>query len=524
MNKQNLFKIAGLIMVFSMLLTACGTPATPAPAAAEPAKAAEPTKAPEAAAPAEAAKPTEAAAAEAAPAAADHPLKGQKIEMSILGIGGWVPSRLGVDMSPLFAEYAKKNYGYDVTFTFQEAPFSDLFQKANASLLTKSQEYNIIISDSQWLGAFAEEKAIVNISDLIKTNPEFDVKWVSPVVADAYQVYPDGSGIKWGLPEEGDVVVLYVRQDMFSDPKNIADYKAKYNADLPQTFEDWEKVDMDTFKNISEFFTRKDQGLYGTAYQYSKVYDFMTMFLYPFMFSTGGDIWDPKDGKIFGILNSDINAKAMEANREMLKYQPEGALQYDIAAIVDAFTQGKVATAFQWAAEGSAMIPDALKGKVLVVPPPAFKQADGSLKRVYSVGGQPWVINAYNDDAHMRVALDFLKWWYLPETQLEYAKRGGNPTDAATVNAAGFEDIQPWFKAYKYMMTSEHTRDFWHEPTYSTMLSTQQEGFTAYASGQVNDAKNTLDWIACEQQKIQFEAGRTKIEPDASCKNIKLDK
>lgn len=32
--------------------------------------------------------------------AADHPLKGQKIDMAILGIGGWLPSRLGVDMSP----------------------------------------------------------------------------------------------------------------------------------------------------------------------------------------------------------------------------------------------------------------------------------------------------------------------------------------------------------------------------------------------------------------------------------------
>ena len=503
MIKQKLLKIAGFVAVLSMLLVACAPAA--APAAAEPAK------------PAEEAKPAEAAAAE-------HPLKGQKIDMTILGIGGWLPSRLGVDMSPLFAEYAKKNFGYDVTFAFQEAPFGDLFQKANVSLLTKSQEYNIIISDSQWLGAFAEEKAIVNVSDLIKENPELDIEWVSKTLSDAYQVYPDGSGIKWGLPEEADVVVLYVRQDMFSDPKERADFKAKYNAELPQTFEDWEKVDMEFFKQISEFFTRPDKNLYGTAYQYSKVYDFMTMFLYPFMFSNGGEIWEPKDSKIYGVLNSDVNAKAMEANREMLIYQPEGALQYDIAAIIDAFTQGKIATGFQWAAVGAAMIPDELKGKVLVVPPPGFKQADGSIKRVYSLGGQPWVINAYNDDAHMRVAVDFLKWWYLPETQLEYAKRGGNPSDATTVNSAGFEEIQPWFKAYKYMMVSDNARDFWHEPTYAAMLSTQQEGFTAFATGQVNDAKNTLEWIACEQQKIQFEAGRSPIAPPDTCKSVTLNK
>ena len=50
--------------------------------------------------------------------AADHPLKGQKIDMAILGIGGWLPSRLGVDMAPMFAKYAKEKFGYDVTFTF----------------------------------------------------------------------------------------------------------------------------------------------------------------------------------------------------------------------------------------------------------------------------------------------------------------------------------------------------------------------------------------------------------------------
>jgi len=82
--------------------------------------------------------------------AADHPLKGQKIDMAILGIGGWLPSRLGVDMSPIFAEYAKNKFGYDVSFTFAEAPFSALFQKAASTLATRSQEYNIIISDSQW--------------------------------------------------------------------------------------------------------------------------------------------------------------------------------------------------------------------------------------------------------------------------------------------------------------------------------------------------------------------------------------
>ncbi|MFN8451771.1 MAG: hypothetical protein U0521_25060 [Anaerolineae bacterium] len=44
----------------------------------------------------------------------------------------------------------------------------------------------------------------------------------------------------------------------------------------------------------------------------------MTMFLYPFMFSLGGDIWDPATGQIYGILNSEANAEGMVWNKRFL--------------------------------------------------------------------------------------------------------------------------------------------------------------------------------------------------------------
>jgi len=454
--------------------------------------------------------------------AAEHPLKGKKIDMAILGIGGWLPSRLGVDMSPLFAKYAKEKFGYEASFTFAEAPFSALFQKAASTLATRSQEYNIIISDSQWLGALAEPGWIIKVSDLIKKHPELDIEWYDPVVVNTYMEYPEGSGELWGLPEEGDTIALFVRTDLFHDPAEKKAFKEKYGMDLPQTFEDFENLTMPDFEKIAEFFTRPEKELWGTAMQYSKEYDFMTMYLYPFMFSMGGDIWDPKERRVYGILNSDINAKAMEWNRRMLKYQPPGAVNYGIAEEIDAFTQDKVATAFQWAAVGLAMITDQNRDRVMVVPPPGFKQKDGSLKRLYSIGGQPWVINAYNDEAHMTVAIDFLKWWYLPETQLEFAKRGGNPCVKAVLEGPGFEDIQPWFRAFKYMLKTTRSRDFWHEPKYSEMLAAQQEGFTAYATGSVDDPKLCLEYAACEQQKILYEAGRSKIKPPDSCADVRL--
>lgn len=504
MKSSKLLGLIGILIVFSMIFTACA-PAAPA-AGGDAAPAAEGGE----------------AAPESAPivVADDAAMKGKTIDMAILGIGGWVPSKLAVDMAPAFSAYAKEKYGYEVNFTFQEAPFSALFQKAAASLATKSQEYNIIISDSQWLGAFAEPGWIVSMNDVVAMYPELDIEWNDPVVKSAYMTYPDGTDSIYGLPQQGDVVVLYVRKDLFEDEANKTAFEEKYGFALPQTFEDWEAIDMDSFEKIAEFFTRPDENLYGTVMQYSKEYDFMTMFLYPFMFSNGGDIWDAKTGTVYGILNSEANAQAMERNKAWLAYQPDGVLSYGISENADAFTQGKAATAFQWAAMGKTMVYDA--EKVLVVPPPGVKQADGTIKRTYSIGGQPWVVNSFNDAEHMRVAMDFLRWWYLPETQLEFARQGGNPTTKAAMQDAGFNAINPWNQAYAYMLNETNARDFWHVSKYSEMLAAQQEGWTAFASGQVTDAKNTLEWIACQQQKIMFEASLSTVAAPDSCANVTL--
>ena len=200
-------------------------------------------------------------------AQAKSPLAGKSIHMSILGIAGWAPSSMGVDMSPDFAKYAKEHYGYDVTFSFAEAPFSQLFQKAATSLATRSQEYNIIIADSQWLGALATPKWILPLNDIIAKDPELNVEWYVDSVRTSYQVFPDGSDRLWGFPEEGDVLGLYVRKDILEAPGEAEAFQARYGRKLPTTWDDFEAQTYEEFLQLAEFFTRPDKGYYGTGTQ-----------------------------------------------------------------------------------------------------------------------------------------------------------------------------------------------------------------------------------------------------------------
>jgi len=71
---------------------------------------------------------------------------------------------------------------------------------------------------------------------------------------------------------------------------------------------------------IIEFFHRPDKEMYGTAMMYSKEYDFFSCAYYPFAYSTGGKIWDPATSDVYGILNSDINATAMDQFIGLMKF------------------------------------------------------------------------------------------------------------------------------------------------------------------------------------------------------------
>jgi multiple sugar transport system substrate-binding protein len=450
----------------------------------------------------------------------DHALAGKSVHMSLLGVAGWLPSKLGVDMSPEFARYAKDKYGYDVSFSFAGAPFGALFQKAATSLATRSQEYNVIISDSQWLGALATPKWILKLNDVIAKNPELDIKWYSDSVRTSYQVFPDGSDNLYGFPQVGDTYGMFIRTDILNGPGENDAFKAKHGRDLPKTWEQFEAMDYEEWKDLWAFFNRPEKGYYGLAAQYSREYDAASCPTISVMRSLGGDVWDPKTGQVEGILDTEGNAHAMTLYKDLLPYQPSGVLNYFIAEVIDAFTQGKVFSAWQWVATGATMIPDNMKDKVMVVPPPSFKGKDGQKKRNYIIGGQPWVINAFNDKEHMQVAIDFMKWWYLPETQLEYVKLGGNACDKATLEKPGFDDIHPWNRTYKFML--KHSSDFWHDPKYSEMLSDQQQAFTGYYTGQIKDPLHALQWTACQQQKILYDEGTAQTAPTGKCEGLML--
>lgn len=450
-------------------------------------------------------------------------MKGKSVAMGFAVIAGWPPSQLAIELFPDFATYAKEKFGYDVTVTKTEAPFAELYQKIAPSLASKAQDFNLMVVDSQWLGALSEPGWIVKADDVYKVNPDLDIEVYSSLVKNTYQVYPDGSGVRWGFPQMPDTQGIFMRLDMLEDPAEQAAFEAKYGKKLPTTYEEFAPMTMVEYEEIFEFFTRPDEEFYGTALQYAKEYDFFSCAYHPYAYATG-DIWNPETGEVIGVLNTDEHAKALEYFVGLQKYQPPGAEAFGIGQMIDLFNNEQVFSAMQWLAVGLFMQGNegALEGKVIACPHPRFTFADGSVDVIGAMGGQPWVINSYNDDDHMRVSIDFLKWWYTDETQAKFIAKGGLPWSKKGVEAAGFEESSVYARAFKEMLGEGKSRDFWHLPEYAELLAIQQEAYNGFAAGQYTDAKKVLDFIAVKQQELLLSKGRTKVAIPDDLKGITL--
>ncbi|MEM8862253.1 MAG: sugar ABC transporter substrate-binding protein, partial [Chloroflexota bacterium] len=130
-----------------------------------------------------------------------------------------------------------------------------MFQKVAPTLAAGSQEFNLIISDSQWLGALAEPRWIVRAEDVYELNPDLDIKPYSSLVTNTYQVYPDGSGQRWGFPQMPDTQGVFLRKDMLDDPAEQAAFKEQYGYDLPTTYEEYADMTIEDYEDVFGFFT-----------------------------------------------------------------------------------------------------------------------------------------------------------------------------------------------------------------------------------------------------------------------------
>lgn len=446
----------------------------------------------------------------------------------------WGPTRF-------MQEYANETYkapsGNDVRLEIDFIPWPNFFDRVNASLNSGEQKYQMLVSDSQWLGTFIESGHFLKLNDLIAADPELQaiMNDLHPALVSGYSTYPNipGSELEktgyphpdanyYGFPQFPDTYVAYYRKDLFCDADENAAFKASFGADLPCQPDDWETVTWDDWENFGKHFRRKDgeklgggssEGdFYGIAYQAAKPLDFSTMQINAFFWQFGGGIWDesqqPK-AQAIGVVNSDENVAGFQRYLELLEYAPPIAKtgQMGIFEIQDLFMQGKIAAIIDWVALGAPVV-DPKLSKVadkaaFAVPPGNIR--DGKLDRTGNLGGQPFVVTTWNDDETVREAMDLVKWWLSEDTQIAAVKAGGQTGLLSVLNNPDYESWAPWNPQHKAMLAWQ--KDVWHVPEFFELLTQQQEEFDKAITGQIS-AREALDAVAKFQDELLRDAGR----------------
>jgi multiple sugar transport system substrate-binding protein len=367
--------------------------------------------------------------------------------------------------------------------TVQTTPWPDFQTKAFAEFNAHGDAYDIVVGDSQWLGAGSTGGHYVDLTDFFAEHKLTEV--FAPATVGAYAEYPKASGKFWAIPTEGDATGWAYRKDWFEDPKEKDAFKAKYGYDLdvPKT---WAQM-----RDIAEFFQRPDQKRYGIAIYTDNAYDALVMGYENALFSYGGDLGDYSSYKVDGIVNSPDAVAALEMYKELYKFTPPNWGKVFFLENNQAITEGLAAMSMNYFAFFPALANKAANPYADVTGYFANPAGPGG-KQHAALGGQGMSIVSYSKKQDE--AKKFLEWFIRDDVQKKWAELGGYTCSAKVLSSEAFRKATPYNEAFYQTMFM--VKDFWAVPEYAELLTQINNRIYPFIVGGEGSAKDALDGLA----------------------------
>lgn len=353
--------------------------------------------------------------------------------------------------------------------------------------------FDFAMWDSQSTAEFAQHA--VKLNDIFGKSSYLKADIFPRSSLAQYGEYPDGSGDFYGLPANQDAYGLMYRKDLLEDPKEKAAFKAKYGYDLavPQTYQQ--------ARDIAEFFTRPDQGLYGWGQMGGRDYDYATTASNSFLWSYGGELWNPQTHEVKGYLDSPASIDGVQAYVDMFKFGPPGSGNWGFDEVNAAFQQGKLAMAMQWFYfNGSNSDPKVNKfaDKTGFAVLPGAVGRDKKFRREFSVGGQGMGVNKYSKK--LPELVKFMEWYFQPEQQKRYAKVCQTGLKAV-LDSADWQSLNSYNRQFAEALP--YLGDYWHLPEYPALLDQLQEEVSNAIAGKKTVPQALADAAAKNEETLE---------------------
>jgi multiple sugar transport system substrate-binding protein len=193
--------------------------------------------------------------------------------------------------------------------------------------------------------------------------------------------------------------------------------------------------------------------------------------------------------------------------KDLYNFGPPGNNNSFYPEMNNYFTSGQVAMAMNYYAFFPAL---ANKGTNPLVDVTGFfaNPAGPDGGRAASLGGQGLNVNAHNSKERIQASLAFLKWFAQDSVQAKWAQLGGYTCNKKALSSPDFIKIAPYNASFAETMG--FVKDFWNIPEYGSLLAVSQKYLSGFIVGNQGTAKEAMDNMAKEQDKILRDAGYLK--------------
>jgi len=378
----------------------------------------------------------------------------------------------------------------------KQSPWDNFQNEFFKSMSEKSEKYDLVIGDSQWLGISSKKGYYIELTEWINSHRLSDSMTAASITG--YSEYPVASKHYWAVPMEGDAMGFVYRKDLFENPDEKSAFKAKYGYELgvPQT---WYQL-----RDIAEFFYRPEKKLYGISLLTTKDYDGITMAVDNLIWAWGAGLGNYQTFRVKGILNSKEGIQALEFYKKLYHFAPPESKDVFFEESNRYFTSGSVAMAINF----FAFFPDLCnpKNNPYLKSMGFFSMPQGPKNLASSLGGQGISIISYSKKKE--AALKFLEWLIQNRVQERWAEVGGNSCNKNVLVSSKFINAAPYNRAF--MESMQMVRDFWTVPEYSQLLELSQKYWNEYLINENTSAEATMNGLANEWENIFEYAGYYK--------------
>ena len=407
----------------------------------------------------------------------------------------------------LWAQWDPANYLQELVKDYEKqtgtkvvvetTPWPDFQNKAFKEFTAKGSAYDMVVGDSQWLGAGSTGGHYVDLTEFFKKNKVAEI--MAPATVAGYAEYPGKSGKYWAIPLEGDANGFAYRKDWFEDPKEMAAFKAKYKYDLgvPKT---WKELG-----DIAEFFHRPKEKRYGISIYTDNTYDALVMGVENVTFSYGADLGDFATYKVQGMINSKEAIEALKFYRKLYGFTPPDWGKTFFQEANQGITEGLVSMSMNFFAFFPALANPATNKYAKVTGYFAMPKGPSG-KQFAALGGQGISVVSYSKN--QAESMKFLEWFIREDVQKKWAELGGYTCHAGILKSDAFRKATPYNEAFYQSMFM--VKDFWAVPEYAELLTAANKRWHPFIVGGKGTAEEAANGLAKDWETTFKKYGRTK--------------